>query len=159
MAKYTFYPLKLSILLFFFIFILSCMSDSPSGNGKISNNEKKFYSGKGIGPVKVVELGEINAASAATGKELFKAKCVTCHYIDDRKLIGPGMQGITLRRTPEWIMNQILNPIEMAQSDSLAKELLAIYYSQMTPMGLSVTEARNILEYFRILDSSPLPSP
>jgi hypothetical protein len=46
----------------------------------------------------------------------------------------------------------MLNPLEMTKSDSLAKELLAIYSVQMVPMSLSNEDARAVLEYFRKRD-------
>ena len=80
---------------------------------------------------------------------LFQSKCVTCHKISEERGIGPGLKGITQRRRPEWIMNQILNPLEMTQKDSMSKELFSIYKSQMTDMDLTEGDARNVLEYFR----------
>ena len=46
-------------------------------------------------------------------------------------------------------MNMMLNPMEMTQKDSLAKELLAIYYSQMLDNNLTEEEARSVLEFLR----------
>ncbi len=132
----------------------SCSPNTSTDKSSVGNKEKQFYAGKGVGPVKEVKLEELNSTMISEGKELFLSKCITCHHITEEKLIGPGLKGVTIRRTPEWIMNQILNPIGMTQSDSMAKELLLIYYSQMTPMGLSETEARRILEYFRSVDAA-----
>ncbi|WP_208889277.1 c-type cytochrome, partial [Polaribacter sejongensis] len=65
---------------------------------------------KGIGPVKSVTLDKnINKNMVADGKLLFKNKCSSCHKVN-RKFIGPSMEGVTARRSPEWIMNMILNP-------------------------------------------------
>jgi cytochrome c len=41
-----------------------------------------------------------NSAAAARGKEIFDKKCAVCHYADsDAKKIGPGLKGISKRRT------------------------------------------------------------
>jgi cytochrome c len=41
-----------------------------------------------------------NSAAAARGKDLFEKKCGICHYADsDAKKIGPGLKGISKRRT------------------------------------------------------------
>ena len=62
------------------------------------------------------------------------------------------MKGITERRTPEFIMNMILNPQEMALKDSLANALLEEYNQAVMPyQGVSEEEARAMLEYFRTL--------
>ena len=106
---------------------------------------------KGIGPVTSVELGaEIDEALVAKGKEIFDAKCSACHKVDKR-YIGPSPAGIMDRRTPEWIMNMILNPDEMVAQNAQAKQLLAEYSSPMANQNLTEEEARNVLEYFRTL--------
>ncbi len=108
---------------------------------------------KGIGPVKEVKLTpQIDNELAKKGEEIFKTKCSVCHKLDE-KYVGPALKGITKRRTPEWIMNMILNPEEMTKKDPIAKKLLEEYLTQMTFQNVSEDEARAILEYFRLLDS------
>jgi len=103
---------------------------------------------KGIGPIKSIALGDIDESLAATGKEVFKTKCSACHKMSKR-FVGPGLAGITERRTPEWIMNMILNPEEMVAKNPIAKKLLAEYLAPMANQSLTEDEARQILEYFR----------
>jgi cytochrome c len=62
--------------------------------------------------------------------------------------------GVTDRRTPEWIMNMILNPEVMVAENPIAKKLLAEYLSPMANQSLTESEARAILEYFRTKTSS-----
>ncbi len=103
---------------------------------------------KGIGPVSSVELGDIDDALVEEGKELFKANCTACHKIKKR-FVGPALKGVTERRSPEWIMNMILNPEGMVAEDPIAKSLLAEYSSPMANQSLTEEEARAILEFFR----------
>lgn len=107
---------------------------------------------KGIGPVKSIELAaEIDQAMATHGEDVFKKMCTACHR-PDKKFIGPAPLGILERRTPEWIMNMILNPEEMTQKNSLAKELLKEFNgAPMANQNLTEAEARAVLEYFRTL--------
>lgn len=107
---------------------------------------------KGVGPIKNVTLGEtIDQAMAAKGAEVYKMNCTACHKTD-RKFIGPAPKGILERRTPEWIMNMILDPEGMVENDPLAKALLQEFNgSPMANQNLSEDEARQILEYFRTL--------
>ncbi len=106
-------------------------------------------SNKGIGPISSVTMGEIDADLAAAGEVEFKAKCTACHKISKRH-IGPALKGVTERRSPEWIMNMILNPEEMVQKDPIAKQLLVEYNgAPMANQNLTEDEARAILEYFR----------
>jgi len=107
---------------------------------------------KGVGPIKSVNLSEINAELVKKGEELFSSKCSACHKMDT-KVVGPALAGVTKRRTPEWIMNMILNPNEMTQRDPIAKRLLSQYASAMANQNLTEDEARAILEYFRNYDN------
>ena len=104
----------------------------------------------GVGPISKVILGGIDQSKVDLGKELFTAKCAACHKVDVR-FIGPALAGITERRTPEWIMNMIINPEKMVVEDPIAKQLLAEYLSPMANQDITEEEARLMLEYFRTL--------
>ncbi len=103
---------------------------------------------RGIGPVKSIELKSVDAALAARGKEVFATKCSACHKLDQR-YVGPALGAITKRRSPEWIMNMMLNPQEMTQKDPIAQELFGEYLVQMTFQNITEADARSILEYLR----------
>ncbi|MDH5396937.1 MAG: cytochrome c [Cyclobacteriaceae bacterium] len=106
----------------------------------------------GIGPVKSVELGEIDQAMAAEGEKTFNAMCTACHKAEE-KYIGPAPKGIMSRRNPAWIMNMMLNPDEMVQKDPIAKKLLQeANLAPMANQNLTEEQARQILEYFRTLN-------
>ena len=106
---------------------------------------------KGVGPVTSVELGPLDQAMADEGKALYDQMCVACHKPNE-KFIGPAPAGILDRRSPEWIMNMIINPDQMLKEDPIAKELLAEYNNvPMISQGLTEEQARKILEYFRTL--------
>lgn len=107
---------------------------------------------KGIGPVTSITLpDEIDQAMVTKGSEIFAQKCSACHK-PDKRFVGPAPKGILERRTPEWIMNMILNPEEMVQKNEAAKALLAEYLSPMANQNLTEEEARAVLEYFRTLN-------
>jgi len=103
---------------------------------------------KGVGPISSIELGDIDDALAATGKEIYKANCTACHKFG-KKYIGPALKGVTTRRSPEWIMNMMLNPEGMVEEDPIAKALLEEYNAPMSNQQLSEEDARAILEFFR----------
>ena len=107
---------------------------------------------KGIGPIKNLTFDEnINQKLATKGASIFKQKCTACHKAD-KKLIGPAMKGIYERRTPEWVMNIMLNPTEMLESDPIALALLKEYNNiKMINQNLTEDEARSIAEYLRTL--------
>ncbi len=107
---------------------------------------------KGIGPIKELTFdSEINKELAAKGEATFNMICTACHMADQR-MIGPAMVGIYDRRSPEWVMNMLLNPTEMLEKDPIAKALLEEYNNMiMTNQNLSEQEAREIAEYLRTL--------
>lgn len=134
-------------LLLLLIINFGCNSNSKEASfSSLKNN-------KGIGPVsEIVFDNEINQNQAQSGKKLFNQLCTSCHMIKEES-VGPAIKGILDRRSPEWIMNMILNPTEMVQKDPIAKKLLAEYNNEyMYNQNLIEDEAREIIEYFRTLD-------
>jgi len=118
----------------------------------IPASKKVDLQNKGVGPITSIQLSaEIDQAMVTHGADVYKKMCTACHR-PDKKFIGPAPSGILERRTPEWIMNMILNPEEMVQKDPLAKELLIEFNgSPMANQNLTEEEARAVLEYFRTL--------
>lgn len=127
---------------------VACQKPNPEQAGPQAD---AAASSKGVGPVKSVEIGAFNAGLATKGEKLFHEKCSACHHVEDR-YIGPAVKGVTTRRTPEWVMNMIVNPTEMTQQDATAKELLGEYMTQMTNQNVNEDDARTIYEYFRKID-------
>ncbi len=153
--------LKLIVMLFLAMAWVSCgdqkPKESPAETSKEAVREEKKgeaaeadpMANKGLGPISSVSLGEIDPDLAVKGEAEFKAKCTACHKISKRH-IGPALQGVTQRRSPEWIMNMILNPEEMVLNDPIAQKLLIEYNgAPMANQNLTEEEARSILEYFR----------
>jgi len=94
---------------------------------------------KGIGPITSLDFSQpVDQDMAIQGENAFKQKCMACH-MPARKLIGPAMTGIYERRSPEWVMNLLLN---------LLKEYNNV---MMLNQNLSQDEARVISEYLRTL--------
>ncbi len=116
-------------------------------------SERVDLSTKGVGPITSLTLNEeIDPAMAAEGEQLYNQLCLACHRVG-KKFIGPAPNGILKRRSPEWVMNMILNPEGMVKEDPLAKELLIEFNgSPMANQGLTEDQARAVLEYFRTLE-------
>ncbi|MGI9541109.1 MAG: c-type cytochrome [Flavobacteriaceae bacterium] len=159
--------MKKIILFFGLIFLVSCGSPEEKKKGfeynRTQKQQKKDYSvgetsvpidldNKGIGPIKNIDFGgSIDNDLAQQGKAVFNQKCTACHMAN-RKLIGPAMQGIYDRRSPEWVMNMLLNPTEMLKEDPIANALLKEYNNvMMLNQNLSQEETRSIAEYLRTL--------
>lgn len=81
-------------------------------------------------PANLAEL--VAAGDAKKGEELFASKgCKACHNLDATKLVGPGLAGVSKRRSDAWVARMILKPEEMVKSDDEAKKLLATYMTAM----------------------------
>lgn len=138
-------------------FLAGCGSGSEQKSASTASspvakaNPNDPMSNKGIGPVKQLTLGELNPAMASEGEEIYKKMCSACHKPTE-KFIGPAPKGILERRSPEWVMNMILNPEEMIKNDPIAKQLLM--EANLAPMAnqhLTEEQARKVLEYSRTI--------
>ncbi|MBZ9778468.1 c-type cytochrome [Psychroflexus sp. CAK8W] len=109
----------------------------------------------GIGPIKSVDVGEgINKEMATRGEKVYNNLCTACHKME-KKFVGPSLGGVTERRSPEWIMNMIMNPEEMIKKDPIAKQLLVeSNMAVMANQNVSEEDTRAILEYFREYDKT-----
>lgn len=126
-------------------------SEKTKATKVVPPSERIDLKNKGVGPIKEVVLGEIDQNLASKGQEIFKNMCMACHK-PTKKFIGPAPKGILDRRTPEWVMNMILDPEQMIEKDPLAKELLKEFNgAPMANQNLTQEEARAVLEYFRTL--------
>ena len=68
------------------------------------------------------------------------------------KLVGPGWEGVTKRRKPEWIMNFITNPDPMIDKDPELQAQLELCLVRMPNQNVTDQEAREILEFMRKVD-------
>ncbi|MCK0131522.1 cytochrome c [Flavobacteriaceae bacterium F08102] len=119
---------------------------------EVKPSQRIALDNKGVGPIKSLTLDpEINQEMATKGAEVYKKMCTACHK-PTKKFIGPAPKGILERRSPEWVMNMILDPEGMIKEDPLAKELLVEFNgSPMANQHLTKEDARAVLEYFRTL--------
>lgn len=112
--------------------------------------ETPAVSDKGIGKFQNVELtNPLDEGMIATGKNVYDVKCAACHKLTGEKLVGPGWEGVTERRTPEWIMNFVTNVDEMLEKDPESQAMLEICMVRMPNQNLSDDEARGTLEFMR----------
>jgi cytochrome c len=111
---------------------------------------------KGVGPIDHLALDSIDPALVALGDEIFAMKCAACHQMDAR-YVGPALGNIVEQRSPEYIMNMMLNPAEMLERHPTARQLLAEYYTPMPSQDLTTEDARALLEYLRHVHAEATP--
>ncbi len=90
------------------------------------------------------------------GEQVYKAKCLACHKLTAEKLVGPGWQGVTDRRRPEWILNFLTNTDMMLDKDLVAQQLLVVCVARMPNQNLTNSDARNVLEFMRKNDGNTI---
>ncbi len=139
--------------------VMLCACQKPE-NATVKNTESKNTDvpkqsqptspqlDKGVGPIKEVKLDPIDKKLAKTGKLIFEGKCMACHKLDKR-FSGPPLGGIAGKKTPEYIMNFILNPEGMTKDNLSGQALLEQYLTAMPNLQLKTDDARAILEYLR----------
>lgn len=131
-----------------------------SGNGENKESSQKETSGisefemkHGVGPIdEAVSIGEIDMEKVEQGKEIFRTKCSACHKMD-QDYVGPPLGDVLEKRTPAYVMNMILNPVEMTKKHPEARKMLQQYMNQMTFQNVSEEEARAIVEYLAMVQS------
>jgi hypothetical protein len=94
----------------------------------------------------------IDEASVAKGEKLFQTRgCPACHAFG-RRVTCPDLAGVSMRRTAQWMENQILHPDVMTKQDPISHALFAQYSLQMPIQGLTPEEARCVVEFFKHKD-------
>lgn len=96
----------------------------------------------------VSQSGDANAQTA-TGEANFQRLCIACHTIGGGKRVGPDLQGVTTRRSEEWLLRWIASSQSMVRSgDPTAVALLREYNNVSMPdVALSPAEIRDVLAY------------
>ncbi|GAB4413883.1 MAG: hypothetical protein OHK0039_21240 [Bacteroidia bacterium] len=104
--------------------------------------------GKGVGEITSVSLNDpLDATMINRGKGVYEMKCAACHKLSAQRVVGPGWQGLTTKRKPEWIMNMITNVDIMLEQDPTAQALLKECLVRMPNQNLSIGDARDVLEF------------
>lgn len=91
---------------------------------------------------------EIDKAMAEQGLRIFDVTCTSCHKYDER-YVGPPLRSVTKTRTPEYVMNMILDTETMIDNDDTVKCLLQEYMLKMPNMQVDEKDARSVLEHLR----------
>lgn len=129
--------------------------DNDLNSEKVDSSQDKQYQkpGKkktGVGPIdhEVKLEKQIDEAMATKGEKLFNNECTTCHRVHE-SAVGPALGGVLDERSPQWVMNMILNPRGMIENNVQVKAMVSDYETKMVDLDLSEREARQIVEYLR----------
>ncbi|MGK7370475.1 MAG: c-type cytochrome [Candidatus Halalkalibacterium sp. M3_1C_030] len=140
------------------ILLAGCGGSDNGGDQQAASQQEEsglteFEMKHGVGPIdEVITVGEIDPKMVETGKEIFRTKCSACHKMD-QDYVGPPLGNVIQDRTPTYVMNMILNPVEMTKKHPEARKMLQQYMNQMTFQNVSQEEARAIVEYLASVQS------
>lgn len=162
MKKYSY---LLTILLTTFLFISFSLQGCGSSEKNISEDEEQemdpylqqfqerltpFEQEHGIGPItERIEIDdEINEEMVMRGREIYTMKCEVCHSMNEES-VGPSLGNAVEKRSPEFIMNFMLNPGENVLNHPVGLDLLAEHNVQMPYRDVTRDEARAVYEFLR----------
>ncbi len=143
------HPLALLVPLSLVLALIGCgAKDSGTGSATAARpaSGSKYDSGPRAGESPVDE------ALAEKGEQLFQLKgCSACHAFG-KKMSGPDLAGVSMRRTAAWMEQQILHPDVMVKEDPISRKLMAEMALAMPNQGLTPDEAKSVIEYLKHQD-------
>lgn len=95
---------------------------------------------------------------AQDGEKLFKQNCASCHRVDDKTVVGPGLQGVYDRvPSEEWMIEWIKNPQAMiANGDAYANQVYN-EFNQQQMTAFSYLEDEQIMAILEYIKNPPVP--
>lgn len=103
------------------------------------------------------------SADAAKGKAFFNdhngGACNGCHFVDGRKMVGPGLKGVADRHSDEWLKQFLSDPQAIWKSNhSETLELKARVRKKRAPRTLcrkspmSEEQLTDLVDYLKSLE-------
>src|SRR5688572_7414156 len=90
---------------------------------------------------------------AQDGADVFSKNCAVCHKTTSAKFVGPGMAGITEKRSEAWLKSWIKDSQGLiATGDADAKTIYTEYNNQIMPQ-FSDAEMNALVDYLGTLGS------
>jgi mono/diheme cytochrome c family protein len=137
--------------------LAGCGGKTDSSSGTQAASSTPAASG-GVAATSAYDAGPragesaVDEERAEAGAKLFQTKgCSACHTFG-KKMSGPDLQGVSMRRTALWMENQILHPEVMTKTDPISHALFATMALQMPNQGLTQDEARSVIEFLKKKD-------
>ncbi len=134
------------------IFLAFLISLTVTFGAQAQDSEQADVATKGVEPgsTEGAEVGSADPAVIDAGAALFKNNCVVCHSAGSDVIVGPGLAGITKKRSESWLISWIKNSQALIQSgDADAIAIYNEYNKQAMPSfaSLSDDEVKSILAY------------
>src|ERR1035438_6287324 len=90
-----------------------------------------------------------NLSYALDGKTIFNRECIACHGIGTGRKVGPDLEGLSKRRSIDWIFKFINNSAQLiASGDPQAKKVFEEFGKMpMPPHSFTQAEIASIVDY------------
>ncbi len=117
----------------------------------MSRTSKMFLSALCLLLLVVSLAGAQETAAITRGERIFNAYCTGCHAISAEVVFGPGLKGVTERRSVDWLKGFIHNPaLMLRKKDATAVELVAKFNGYVMPtLGLTERNVADVVSYLR----------
>lgn len=97
----------------------------------------------------------IHREMAQAGERWYRVRgCLACHTLDGTSVVGPSLDGVTLRREYDWFRGMVMRPDSMLRVDPIAQALMDQYRVPMPNQGVDELRTRAMWEYLRELDGN-----
>lgn len=108
----------------------------------------------------ILSVSMFNSFAQESGQTLFKQNCGACHTVTKRTTVGPGLEGISEKRSKEWLLKWIKDSQSLVKSgDADAIKIFEEYGKNvMPPISLNEAQISSILDFIKNPDSAK-PSP
>jgi len=89
------------------------------------------------------------------GEDLFRSRCDSCHSLGTQDGVGPGLAGVTSKRSHAWLARWLRNPDQLlAQKDPIAEALFVKYDKvQMPNLKLSDEDVEALIHFMKIYEN------
>lgn len=122
---------------------------------KITSNNKwrGILTSKYLTSVRSLLIGgallSIQPAYSQTGEEIFKSTCAACHTVGGGRLVGPDLQGVTTKRSEDWLLKFIKSSQTLVNSgDADANAIFNEFNKMVMPdQALDDSQIKSLLAY------------
>ena len=92
------------------------------------------------------------------GKQIYEDTCLACHSIGQGPRVGPDLKDVSKRRKHDWLVRWLSDPLNMMQSDPIAKKLLAEWKNvPMADPDLDKGQINQVLAYLAAASATAAP--
>jgi mono/diheme cytochrome c family protein len=100
------------------------------------------------------------AGDVTRGQQLYQQMCAGCHTIGGGRRAGPDLEGVTEERPHDWLIETIVDPgARHARGDPTAQQLQREYGMQMPDLGVTESQAMDMLAYIAAQSAGVTPDP